>query len=205
VWVSHAERAHLLGRSRARADPQLGPALAQCVARDDDALALLLLHERRKGAESEAACHIKSLPVQYDQTLFWTEAELAEIEGSNVLGITRQLSIQTRQDYDLLTTAISAAFPELSIQEFGYEDYCWALATIWSRSMDIPVPDTPGSQTPPVAVHCSHRPRGVLHPQGGQLQSSMAMRSARLKRSVNTATAHTGTGCQPLCTRVAWR
>ena len=122
----------------AREEPVLGPALTACVPRDDDALALYILHERRKGAASAHAEHVAALPLSYDQTLFWTDTELAEITGSNVLSITAQLKAQTQSDYDALMLAL-AAFPDVAASDFSYDDYCWALASIWSRSMDLPV------------------------------------------------------------------
>jgi hypothetical protein len=130
----------LFSAKAAKADPALAAIIAACpTLRDDDLLALSLLHERSLGAASARAQHIASLPTDYDLTIFWTEEELAELVGSNVKSITEQLHAQTRADFASLQQVLEplAAAGTFSLQ-VGYEDYCWALATIWSRSMDIP-------------------------------------------------------------------
>ena len=129
----------LISLKAAKADELLGPVCEQVALRDDDILALFLLVERRKGAASPHAEHIASLPTAYDQTVFWSDEELAEIAGSNVFGTTAQLKVQIKGDYDALQAAVLPNQP-LAAAEFSLEDYSWALATIWSRAMDLPVP-----------------------------------------------------------------
>ena len=51
--------------------------------RDFDAVALHLLLERKKGEASDRWAHLDELPKAYDSTLFWSEAELKELEGSS--------------------------------------------------------------------------------------------------------------------------
>lgn len=136
----------LVSVAAARAEPTLGPVFEQLTVRDDDILALFLLHERRKGAASAHAQHITSLPKTYDQTIFWTPEEMAEIAGSNVAGITAQLLLQIKGDYDSLQATLGS-FAAVAVGDFSLEDYSWALATIWSRSMDLPVPAEGGVTT----------------------------------------------------------
>ena len=131
----------------ARAEPTLGPVFEQLSLRDDDMLALYLLSERRKGAASAHAAHIASLPTSYDQTIFWSEDEMAEIAGSNVFTLTQQLREQVRGDYDALQSAL-APFEAIGAAEYSYDDYCWAIASIWSRSMDLPIPAADGEGVP---------------------------------------------------------
>jgi hypothetical protein len=136
----------LVSASAARAEPTLGPAFAQLSLRDDDILALFLLHERRKGVASAHAHHIASLPTSYDQTIFWSPEEMAEIKGSNVFGTTAQLLLQIKEDYESIQAALGG-FTAVAVADFSLEDYSWALATIWSRSMDLPVPGEGGVTT----------------------------------------------------------
>ena len=136
----------LVSAAAARAEPTLGPVFAQLSLRDDDILALFLLHERRKGAASAHAQHIASLPTSYDQTIFWSPEEMAEIQGSNVFGITAQLLVQIKEDYETLQAALGG-FAAVAVADFSLADYFWALATIWSRSMDLPVPGESGATT----------------------------------------------------------
>lgn len=134
----------LVSLRAAKAEPTLGPVCEQVPLRDDDVLALFLLIERRKGAASPHAEHIASLPTAYDQTVFWTDEELAEIAGSNVFGTTAQLKLQIVGDYAALQAAV-ADKEALAVAEFSLEDYTWALATIWSRAMDLPVAGAVGA------------------------------------------------------------
>eukprot|EP01052_Picozoa_sp_SAG31_P028447 SAG31_NODE_2748_length_5147_cov_2.564184_2_plen_230_part_00 len=156
-----------LSATNARASADLGPILAAIgeTLRQDDVLALYIMHEKRKGAASAHAEHIKSIPSDYDQvpthsarwggrlydiryfaaqTIFWTADELEELRGSSVYTITQKLLVQTRADHAALLDAV-APYPLLAEANFTYEEYCWALASIWSRSMDMQVP-APGSK-----------------------------------------------------------
>lgn len=50
-------------------------------------LALFLLHERAKGGASEWAAYIAALPAAPDTPVLWSEGELAELQGSQLLGL----------------------------------------------------------------------------------------------------------------------
>jgi histone-lysine N-methyltransferase SETD3 len=101
--------------------------------------ALLLLHERSQGAASQRWAHLASLPAAYDATVFWSEAELADLRGSPLWAQTQALRAQTEADHRELHTALlepnAALFPP---DACDLEAYRWALATIWSRAMDLP-------------------------------------------------------------------
>jgi histone-lysine N-methyltransferase SETD3 len=133
-----------LSARAARESADVGPIAKECgdsLGRDD-VLALFIMHERRKGANSAHAEHIDSIPREYDQTLFWADNELAEIVGSNVHALTQSLAVQVREDHEALLKALESSAYELTLladTPFTLEEYRWALATIWSRSMDIAV------------------------------------------------------------------
>jgi histone-lysine N-methyltransferase SETD3 len=71
--------------------------------------------------------------------VFWSEAELAELRGSPLWAQTQALRAQTEADFRELHAALlapnAALFPPDSCD---LEAYRWALATIWSRAMDLP-------------------------------------------------------------------
>ena len=127
----------------ARASPTLGPLLRQCSGlREDDEVALLLLHERGAGAASPRAAHVAALPAAYDATVFWSDAELEELRGSPLLAQTLALRALTAADWAELHAALVAPFPQLfPPARCSLEDYRWALATLWSRAMDLPCGD----------------------------------------------------------------
>ena len=54
-----------------------------------------------------------------------------------------ELREQMRGDYDALQSAL-APFEAIGAAEYSYDDYCWAIASIWSRSMDLPIPAADG-------------------------------------------------------------
>jgi [ribulose-bisphosphate carboxylase]-lysine N-methyltransferase len=122
----------------ARVSPTLGPLLERVSGlRDDDLLAALLLHEKGVDAAPRKA-HIAALPDVYDATLFWSDSELAELRGSPLHTLTLSLQEQTAADFAALQALFCAA-PEL-FPRCSLADYRWALATLWSRAMDLPPP-----------------------------------------------------------------
>lgn len=134
--------------SAARASPTLAPLLTQYgqPLREDDVLALLLLHEKGKGGDSVRAHHVAALPAHYDCTLFWSEEELQEVTGSPCGALTAALLSQTEADYNALKPLLAsdeAAFPP---HVCTLADYRWALATVWSRAMDLPGPNNETSE-----------------------------------------------------------
>lgn len=125
----------------------LGPALrAAAGLGDDDLIALFLMHERAMvaaGTPGDRAAHVSCLPSSYDSTLFWTEEELAELAGCNLLVISARLQAQVEADFAALQETVlgpnPAAFPPAHC---GLDAYKWALGTLWSRSMDFAVSPT---------------------------------------------------------------
>jgi hypothetical protein len=122
-----------LSASSALASPTLGPKMraSPVPVREDDAIALLLLEERALGSASERSLHVASLPLSHESTLFWSDDELKELQASPLRRITEQLLLQTEGDWAELCSAGLGGDHSLA-------DYRWALATVWSRGMDLP-------------------------------------------------------------------
>ena len=69
--------------AESRLVPELQPLLQAGVELTDlDASVLHLLVERAKGPASTRWAHLQELPASYNSTLFWSSAELDELDGS---------------------------------------------------------------------------------------------------------------------------
>ncbi|KAI9914466.1 hypothetical protein PsorP6_008117 [Peronosclerospora sorghi] len=106
---------------------------------DDELLALHLMHERNKGGNSFFAPFIASLPTTFDLPIYWTETELKELEGTNVLLLTQLMKQQLKRDFDHIHQAIVIDNPDVfsSSPTLTLEDYTWAMSVIWSRAFGI--------------------------------------------------------------------
>ena len=93
--------------------------------REDDQLALFLLQERRKGTASRWARHLSVLPSSYDTVFTWKKGELENFVGSSVHTLSLRLRDQLRSDFQQLP------------RDFTFDEYQWALSTIWSRFVSV--------------------------------------------------------------------
>mmetsp|Transcript_28499 Transcript_28499/g.37278 ORF Transcript_28499/g.37278 Transcript_28499/m.37278 type:complete len:566 (+) Transcript_28499:23-1720(+) len=107
--------------------------------REEDILALLLLFEKDKGAESQWSGHIELLPNEYHNVLYFTDEEVQDLQGSNLYIIAQKLKTQVVAEYEEFSSktvpegkTIAEKFPW-----FTLEAYKWALCTIWSRFVSI--------------------------------------------------------------------
>ncbi|KAG7400861.1 hypothetical protein PHYBOEH_004072 [Phytophthora boehmeriae] len=105
----------------------------------DEILALHLMHERSKGAESFFAPFIASLPKEFDLPVSWSEAELNELKGTNVLLLTQMMKRQLQNDFENIHQAVAEDFSELfaAFPALTMEDYVWAMSVIWSRAFGV--------------------------------------------------------------------
>ncbi|POM66485.1 Putative histone-lysine N-methyltransferase [Phytophthora palmivora] len=106
---------------------------------DDEVLALHLMHERSKGSTSFFAPFIASMPTTFDLPVFWTDAELNELQGTNVLLLTKLMKQQLQRDFENIHQAVAEDFPEIfaSLPTLKVEDYMWAMSVIWSRAFGV--------------------------------------------------------------------
>ena len=105
----------------------------------DEVLALHLMHERSKGKRSFFALFIASLPTTFDLPVFWSEAELIELKGTNVLLLTQMMQQQLKRDYQNIHQEVTDEFPEIfaPLPTLTLEDYAWAMGVIWSRAFGV--------------------------------------------------------------------
>lgn len=110
--------------------------------REDDVLALVLLYEKYVvGDLSRWSLHIKYLPQAYHNTINFLEEELQWIQGSNLYLTTIQWKQQIHSDYLLIyDKALALLKNEVTSpceEWFTFENYLWALCTIWSRFVSV--------------------------------------------------------------------
>ncbi|KAH7474478.1 [Fructose-bisphosphate aldolase]-lysine N-methyltransferase, chloroplastic [Phytophthora ramorum] len=105
----------------------------------DEVLALHLMHERSKGKDSFFAPFIASLPTTFDLPAFWSEQELNELKGTNVLLLTQLMKQHLERDFGDIHQAVAEDFPEVfaSLPTLTLEDYMWAMSVIWSRAFGV--------------------------------------------------------------------
>lgn len=109
----------------------------------DELLALHLMHERAKGGGSRFAPFLRSLPRAFDLPVFWTDEQLRELAGTNVLLLTQMMKRQLAADFAAIHAAIMDEFPAVfPAADPGYArptlaDYEWAMGAIWSRAFGV--------------------------------------------------------------------
>ncbi|KAL4155125.1 hypothetical protein PRNP1_007238 [Phytophthora ramorum] len=120
--------------------------------REDDQLAIALLYEKfMRGAQSKWAQHIELLPRTYYNALYLDQSELNALTGSNVFFVAQQMEKKVAQDYARLKESVLLELFEnvteginfdLFDEFFSFENYKWALSTIWSRFVSLRVDET---------------------------------------------------------------
>ena len=113
----------LITESTARAVPNLGAAGLSST----NLIAAFLLEENTRWRP-----YVDALPRQIETTLRWTEAELAELQASDLRfhSLTRQRAVARHH----------ASLKSLGV---GLDEFGWALSVVWSRSHTLLLPDPP--------------------------------------------------------------
>lgn len=128
--TEHANKVSLLSRLKS-------------LCREDDLLSLLLLYEKKLGPASMWYQHIIHLPKTYHSIVNHSAEELQFIQGSELFTTTERWKCQISNDYKELNEHIAmvesiAEEEECSFfRSITFEDYLWALSTIWSRFISI--------------------------------------------------------------------
>ncbi|KAJ1449053.1 hypothetical protein M885DRAFT_537049 [Pelagophyceae sp. CCMP2097] len=110
------------------------PELKNYVDKDTNefiAIALLLILERFKGASSKWAEYVAVLPedaAEIGSTFTWTDAQLAFLDGSPVLGSTLSMQKKLRAEHALATVGLDQ-------DVFSFEAWEWAFANLFSRAI----------------------------------------------------------------------
>ena len=102
------------------------------------AIALLLINERAKGADSFWAPYIGILPTtdEVGQTWTWSEEDLALLKGSGVVAATQSLRAKLDREYDTLIADIITP-NGLDPAIFSKEAFDWAMSMLFSRAIDL--------------------------------------------------------------------
>lgn len=125
---------------------RLAPALAELAANAtemtiDAVLALHLLHELHvQGEKSHWWPYVSALPKDVGSPLLWAPKELAQLEGSNLVGFRDAVLRGWIAERDTLFPKLTNAFPEtFPEQHFRAANWAWAMSIVWSRAAHVPV------------------------------------------------------------------
>ena len=143
-----------LSTASARRSPALAPALAELAANRTEmsinaVLALHLLHELHVvGDRSHWWPYVSVLPKDVGSPLLWAPKELAQLEGSNLVGFRDAVLRGWIAERDALFPELSRAFPDAFPEEhFRASNWAWAMSIVWSRAAHVPVAGT--TRSPP--------------------------------------------------------
>ena len=108
-------------------------------------LALHVLHERSLGEASNFSAYIESLPKAFDLPVVWTDEELAELNGTQLLPKVVQQRGAIEKEYQdvILPVLQSLQYAEL-LKDFRYglSEYFWAYCCVVSRAFLVQVEDS---------------------------------------------------------------
>ncbi|POM58493.1 Putative histone-lysine N-methyltransferase [Phytophthora palmivora] len=142
--------------------------------REDDQLAIALLYEKFVlGSKSKWSKHIELLPQTYYNALYIEQEVLKLLEGSNLFFIAQQMEQKVALDYARLKESVLLELFEnvteginfdLFDEYFSFENYKWALSTIWSRFVksDAPVAKQSFKAMVPVFDMLNHDPEAEM-------------------------------------------
>lgn len=122
----------------------IGPALAAITSRNvtiDAVIALHLLHELHvQKARSPWWPWLSILPRDIESPVLWLPKELAQLEGSNLIGFRDAVLKGWSDQRAALVPSLTRQFPHLfPEQHFRASRFVWAMACVWSRAAEIPV------------------------------------------------------------------
>jgi histone-lysine N-methyltransferase SETD3 len=115
----------------------------------DAVLALHLLHELHvQGEKSHWWPYVSALPKDVGSPLLWAPKELAQLEGSNLVGFRDAVLSGWMAERETLFPKLTNAFPEtFPEQHFRAANWAWAMSIVWSRAAHVPVAGT--TRSPP--------------------------------------------------------
>ncbi|KAG8056725.1 hypothetical protein GUJ93_ZPchr0002g24658 [Zizania palustris] len=111
----------------------LGRALSGGDLRPWVAVSLLLLREAARGAHSPWAPYLAILPSQSDSTIFWSEEELLEIQGTQLLSTTMGVKEYVQSEFDNVEAEIISKNKDLFPGTITFDDFLWAFGILRSR------------------------------------------------------------------------
>ncbi|KAH6815253.1 Rubisco methyltransferase family protein [Perilla frutescens var. frutescens] len=97
-------------------------------------VALFLLKERFKGEESKWKYYFDALPQGTDSTIYWSEEELLEIQGTQLLSTTLGVKEYVQSEYVKLKEEIILPNKQLFPFSITLDDFFWAFGMLRSRA-----------------------------------------------------------------------
>eukprot|EP00762_Andalucia_godoyi_P008590 ANDGO_04574.mRNA.1 [Fructose-bisphosphate aldolase]-lysine N-methyltransferase len=156
-------------------------------------LALILLNEAAKGEKSFWAPYIATFPAEYDTSIYFSEEQLEELKGSNLLPLTLARKQQLQQNYDEVFPFLLEKFAKVFSPKAAYslEKFTWAISTVWKYSFYLKDGEDTVSVLVPLLDRFNH---GSVETQfklaggdGGDADASSAAEDAVLEVSTKTA------------------
>ena len=98
------------------------------------AVALFLIHERSQPA-SQWRPYLDALPVEVRSPVAWTDAELQELQGTQLLAAVESYRAFFQQRFSEIEASVFSANPEVFSPEiFTWEAFLWAACTVRART-----------------------------------------------------------------------
>ncbi|CAM9505244.1 unnamed protein product, partial [Scytosiphon promiscuus] len=114
----------------------------------DEVLALHLMAEKKKGEGSFWKEYLRTLPDDVDTPLRWlaegAQDEFGLLDGTMVGILSKMMHAQVVKDWEEVHLPLVETYPEV-LGELMFQDYLWAMSSIWSRSFDYLEPLADGS------------------------------------------------------------
>ncbi len=140
------ERGRVCGSKACRR--ALQTARSQGVLDDSDVVAIFLMWARANCEQQSAELRayldtlpcVEQGPAPLHSTLFWTDAELEWLSGTDCGAQARAVKQQLREQFGRIVSELFLAHPALfplDSAAFSLREYKWAMSLVWSRAMDF--------------------------------------------------------------------
>ncbi|EPS65495.1 hypothetical protein M569_09282, partial [Genlisea aurea] len=97
-------------------------------------VALFLIRERFKGEESQWRYYLEILPRSTNSTIYWSDEELLEIRGTQLLGTTLGVKEYVEKEFDKVEEEVILANENLFPFRVTTDDFMWAFGILRSRA-----------------------------------------------------------------------
>ncbi|CAN1794259.1 [Fructose-bisphosphate aldolase]-lysine N-methyltransferase, chloroplastic [Linum perenne] len=97
-------------------------------------VALFLIREKLKGDGSDWKAYLDVLPESTDSTLFWSEEELAELQGTQLLNTTQGVKQYLQKEFQRVEQDILKPHKQMFPSNVTLEDFTWAFGILRSRA-----------------------------------------------------------------------
>lgn len=98
------------------------------------AVALFLIRERNLGGESTWQDYVAILPDKTDSTVFWSEEELSEIQGTQLLSTTLGVKEYVQSEFEKVEEEVILPHKKLFPFPVTSDDFLWAFGILRSRA-----------------------------------------------------------------------